>query len=154
MSYNFVNWLVILAGLRATGLQSCCCSGDVHVAMLQRSVAHVVVQTEEGGMANRPHTVDAAWALDGARTPAAAPLVRPRGPQGRHRANARPSLHLFPFSIPLCASGWKQGRCHCRELHRRRAHSPPHHRPPNLVPSSITTPSTSPFPPGSPLGCR
>jgi hypothetical protein len=101
-------------------------------------------------MADRPQTVNAAWARGGTRMPAAAPPVRPRGPQGRHRADARPSLHLLPFSLPLCASGRKQSRCHCHELRRRRAHSPLHHCPPNLVPSSVTTPSTSPFFLGAP----
>jgi hypothetical protein len=45
--------------------------------MLQRYVASVAVQTEEGGMADRPQTVTAAWARGGARTLVVGPPVRP-----------------------------------------------------------------------------
>jgi hypothetical protein len=74
-----------------------------NVAMFQCSVACVVVQTEQGGMADQPQAMNAAWAHRGAHKLAAGPPIRPRGPQGCHDVDRSPLTPFPSFSLPLCA---------------------------------------------------
>jgi hypothetical protein len=102
-------------------------------------------------IADRPQTVDAVWARSGTHTPAVGPLVRSRGPQGRHGADTRPSLHLLSFSLPLCTPSGKTEPLLCRALRRHRARSPSHHFWPDHVHGATTFPSTSSSPLSSKL---
>jgi hypothetical protein len=97
-------------------------------------------------MVDRPQTVNAAWAHGGARTLAAGPPVRPRGPQGRHGADACPSLHPLSFFLPRSSPKRATEPLPCCELRRHRACSPPHLHLPDHVHRTATIPSTSSTP--------